>query len=118
MSETWGAAKRLTLRLGLALLAALLGLLCAGLALRQPAVARILGDELLGHLAGLRIGALVVRRLHQVARRAVELARDPVVEGQLHDPNGVDDDAGRVRGVPNLELQLEVERHVTEASAL
>ena len=58
------------------------------------------------------------RRLHQVARRRLERARDPVVERELREPDGVDDDAGRVRRVPDLELELDVERHVTERRAL
>ena len=72
------------------------------------------GDELLGLLARLVVGPLAVRRLHQVAGRPVELAGDAVVERQLDDPHRVDHDAGRVRRVPDLELQLDVERHVAE----
>ena len=42
----------------------------------------------------------------------------PVVEGELAAAHGVDDDAGRVRRVPDLELELDVERHVAEGLAL
>src|SRR6185436_20039542 len=49
-------------------------------------VARVGGDELLGLLARLVVGALRVRRLHQVARGPVELSGDAVVEGQLDQP--------------------------------
>ena len=59
-----------------------------------------------------------MRRLHEVRARAVELAADAVVEGELAAAHGVDDDAGRVRGVPHLELELEVQRHVAEGLAL
>ena len=58
------------------------------------------------------------RRLHQVRARAFERAGDAVVQRQLREPNGVDHDAGRVRRVPHLELQLDVQRHVAEARAL
>src|SRR6478735_6788842 len=54
----------------------------AALGLR-PGLARVLGDELLGRVARLVVGALVVRRLHEVRARAVELAADAVVERQL-----------------------------------
>ena len=46
-------------------------------------LALVLGDELLGLLARLVVGALVVRRLHEVRARAVELAGDAVVEREL-----------------------------------
>ena len=59
-----------------------------------------------------------VRRLHQVAGGTVELAGDAVVERQLDQPHRVDDDAGRVRRVPDLELQLDGQRHVAEGFAL
>src|SRR4051794_12902635 len=103
----------LRLRLVLGLLR-LLALLPVG----HPALTRVLGDELLGVLARLRVGPLVVRRLHQVARGAVQLAGDAVVQRQLHDPDGVDDDAGGVGRVPDLELELEVEGYVAEGLAL
>src|SRR4051794_31925414 len=56
------------LRLGLRLAA-------LGLAGGNRPISGVLGDELLGLLTRQRIGPLVVRRLHQVARGAVELAR-------------------------------------------
>jgi hypothetical protein len=37
---------------------------------------------------------------------------------QLAAADGVDDDAGGVRRVPDLELELDVERHVAEGPAL
>jgi hypothetical protein len=45
-------------------------------------------------------------------------AADAVVERELAAAHAVDDDAGRVRRVPDLELHLEVERHVAEGLAL
>ena len=86
--------------------------------LGRRAGARVLGDELLGRLAGLVVGPLVVRRLHEVRARAVELAADAVVERELAAADGVDDDAGRVGRVPHLELELQVQRHVAERLAL
>src|ERR1700730_17861512 len=44
---------------------------------------RVLGDEPLGVGARLVVGALVVRRLHQVGGGPVELTADAVVERQL-----------------------------------
>ena len=58
------------------------------------------------------------RRLHQVRARALERAGDAVVQRELRQPDGVDHDAGRVRRVPHLELQLDVQRHVAEARPL
>src|SRR5690606_33704161 len=55
------------------------------------------GDELLGQLTSFIVGSLIVRRLHQVAGRAVKLAADAVVERELDQADRVDDDAGRVR---------------------
>src|SRR5439155_14970817 len=81
-------------------------------------LARVLGDELLGRLARLVIGALVVRRLHEVRARTVDLAAEAVVEPQLAAAHGVGDDARRVRRVPDLELHLHVERHIAEGLAL
>ena len=63
-------------------------------------------------------GRWLVRRLHEVGARPVELAADAVVERQLQAAHGVDDDAGRVGGVPDLELELGVERHAAERLAL
>src|SRR3954469_29723 len=92
-----------------------LGLGARGLRRRMPGVG---GDELLGLLARLVVGPLVVRRLHEVRRGAVELAGDAVVERQLAQPHGVGDDARRVRRVPDLELGLDRQRHVAEGLAL
>src|SRR4051794_7161308 len=90
-----------------------------GRAARQAALAAgVLEDEVLGLLPRLVVGALRVRALHQVAGGPVELAGDAVVKRQLDQPHGVDDDAGRVRRVPHLELQLGGQRHVAEGFAL
>src|SRR3954462_6855304 len=91
----------------------------AALRLRPRALlALVLGDELLGRLARLVVGPLVVRRLHEVRARAVDLAAEAVVQRELAAADGVDDDAGRVGRVPDLELHLHVERHVAEGLAL
>src|SRR4051794_30196766 len=81
-------------------------------------LARVFGDEVLRELPRLVVRALRMGRLHQVARGAVELARDAVVQRELRDANSVDDDPGRVRRVPDLELELRGQRHVPERLAL
>src|SRR5262245_41940015 len=88
-----------------------------GLALRRD-LASVLLDELLGQLVRLVVDDLLRRRLHEVRARADERARDAVVERELRHADGVDDDAGGVRRVPDLEFELHVERHVAEARAL
>src|SRR5206468_1091770 len=75
-------------------------------------------DELLDELVGVVVRDLPRRGLHQVGARAFERPGDAVVQGELPEPDGVDHDAGRVRRVPDLELQLDVQRHVAEARAL
>ena len=45
-------------------------------------------------------------------------AADAAVEGDLGAAHRVDDHAGRVRRVPDLELELDVQRHVAEVAAL
>src|SRR4051794_29725587 len=69
-------------------------------------------DEVLDGLAGLVVEVLHRRRLHEVARGRQDRATDAAVLRDLRRAQGVDDDAGRVRGVPDLELVLEVQRHV------
>ena len=75
-------------------------------------------DELLGHAAALVVGMLHRRRLHEVAAGALERAGEAAVEADLGAAHGVDDDAGAVRRVDHLELELDVERHVAEGAAL
>ena len=81
-------------------------------------LALVLRDERLGRLVRLVVDDLLRRRLHQVGARAFEGAGDAVVQRELREPHGVDHDAGRVRRVPDLELELDVERHVAERRAL
>src|SRR5215207_2310421 len=64
------------------------------------------------------VGALLRRGLHQVGGRREQGSADATVLGDLRRADGVDDDAGRVRAVPDLELVLQVERHVTEGATL
>src|SRR4051812_43269152 len=61
---------------------------------RLPLVAL---DELLGELVRLVVLDLLRRRLHEVRARRDERAGDAVVQRELREPDGVDDDAGRVR---------------------
>src|SRR3954468_16487753 len=75
-------------------------------------------DELLGQLVRLVVLDLLRGRLHEVRARRDERAGDALVQCELREPDGVDDDAGRVRRVPHLELQLDVQRHVAERRAL
>ncbi len=58
------------------------------------------------------------RGLHEVRGRRQDRATDAPVHGDLRGADGVDDDTGRVRGVPDLELVLEVQRDVAEGAAL
>src|SRR3712207_8083267 len=66
--------------------------------------------------SGLRIRELFGRRLHEIARGRHERSADASVERELGAAHGVDDDAGGVRAVPNLELDLGVERHADRKS--
>src|SRR5665647_3981870 len=79
------------------------------------------------HLAadeGLEPGAaggvlhLLGRGLHEVRRRGQDRATDATVLGDLHRAERVDADAGRVRGVPDLELVLHVHRHLADSADL
>src|ERR671930_113967 len=56
------------------------------------------------------------RRLHQVRRRRAQRALDAAIERDLAAADGVDDDARRVGRIPDLELQLDVDRLITEAA--
>src|SRR5262245_21435936 len=67
---------------------------------------------------GLVIGPLLGRRLHQIRGWRQQRALEPAVHRGLAAADGVDHDAGRVGGVPDLELQLHVDRLVAEPGAL
>ena len=58
------------------------------------------------------------RGLHEVRRRREDRAADAAVLGDLRGADGVDDDAGRVGRVPDLELVLEVQGHLAERATL
>src|SRR5690606_27661296 len=58
-------------------------------------------DEGLDRGATLVVGTLHRRGLHEVRRRRQDRATDAAVLGDLGRPDGVDDDAGRVGGVPD-----------------
>src|SRR6267378_8680655 len=85
---------------------------------RRGDLAAVALDELLDELCGVVVLDLPRRRLHQVGARALERPGNAVVQCELREPDGVDHDAGRVRRVPDLELELDVQRHVAEARAL
>ena len=80
--------------------------------------ALVLLDEALDRVARLVVLDLLRRRLHQVGARAFERAGDAVVQRELREPDRIDHDPRGVRRVPDLELELDVERHVAEARAL
>ena len=61
---------------------------------------------------------LLGRALHEVAGRRDERPLQAAVEAELQAADGVGDDAGAVGAVPDLELELRVERHVAEGRAL
>src|SRR5699024_1677879 len=84
----------------------------------QPTQFRVLGepagDELLQLGARHIVRQLRRRGLHQVAGRRLNRTSDTAVQGDLCRTNSVDDDARGVRGVPHLELVLQVQRDLTE----
>src|SRR5262245_10319001 len=70
---------------------------------------QLTGDELLHRLVRLFVAVLNGRRLHEVGARRQDRAADAAVLSDLRGAYGVDDDAGGVRGVPDLELVLQVQ---------
>src|SRR5581483_1731353 len=88
---------------------------------RRPSLTSALdlaGDELLDQVAADVVAVLLRRRLHEVARHGDDRSADAAVEGDLRRAHRVDDHARRVGGVPDLELVLQVQRHVAEGLAL
>ena len=75
-------------------------------------------DELFHRVAGDVVAVLLRRGLHEVARRGEDRPADAPVLGELGRPHRVDDDPRRVGRVPDLELVLQVQRHVAERPAL
>src|SRR3990170_8968043 len=75
-------------------------------------------DELLGEDARLLVRELLWWRLHEVGAGARQRSRHAAVKGQLAAADGIDDDASGVGAVPDLQLRLQVQRHLTEARAL
>src|SRR6266568_2721413 len=84
----------------------------------QASAADFAADELLYRLAGDVVAVLLGRRLHEVGRGRDDRAADAAVLGDLGGADRVDDHAGRVRRVPDLELVLQVQRGVAERLAL
>src|SRR5215203_2578736 len=74
--------------------------------------------ELLDQLTRFLVAVLNGRALHEVRGRAEQRTTDAAVLGDFAAAEGVDDHAGRVGGIPHLELELDVEGHVTEVAAL
>src|SRR5215211_1731251 len=73
--------------------------------------------ELVDQLARFLVAVLDGRALHEVRGWAEQRAADAAVVGDFAAAEGVDDHAGRVGGVPYLELELDVEGHVAEVAA-
>src|SRR6267143_353791 len=84
----------------------------AGAGRSWTSTARLLfaGDEPLQAVTGHVVRPLLGRRFHEVGRRGQQASLEPPVQGELAATDGVDHDAGRVRRVPDLELQLHVDR--------
>src|SRR3990170_1416591 len=78
----------------------------------------VAGDELLEARPGLLVRPLLGRGLHEVRGGGQEGALEAAVHGDLAAADRVDDDAGRVRRVPDLELELDVDRLVPETPPL
>src|SRR5262249_21238412 len=78
----------------------------------------VAAEELLVPVPGPVVAVLHRRRLHEVRGRGEDRATDAAVLRDLRSADRVDDDARRVRRVPDLELVLEVQRGVTERAAL
>src|SRR4051812_9951435 len=72
-------------------------------------IATVDGDELVNFVARFVVGVLLRWALHEVGGRSVKRAANAVIECNFAAAKRVDDHAGRVRGVPNLELQLHVQ---------
>src|SRR5262249_47376343 len=78
----------------------------------------VAGDEVLDRPVRVVVVVLLRRRLHEVRRGRHDRAGQAAVEADLRGPDRVDDDAGRVWRVPDLELELGAERYVAEGLAL
>src|ERR1700733_4194735 len=89
-----------------------------GLLKRRVLALDLARDELRHEVAADVIAELLGRGLHEVRAGRDDRAADAAVLGDLGRAEGVDDDAGRVRRVPDLELVLQRERDVPEGPAL
>src|SRR5207244_6183841 len=73
-------------------------------------------NEGFSHLASYIIVMLNRRRFHQVSARAFQCAADAAIKGEFDHTHSIDDNASRVRGVPDFQFQLDVEWHITECA--
>src|SRR5438477_975401 len=88
---------------------------------RRPAQRLLTGtalDVFLHALARPVVRDLARRRLHEVRRRRHDGAAEAPVERELAAAYCVDDHTGAVRRVPNLELDLRVQRYIAEGRPL
>src|SRR5690348_7443507 len=76
-----------------------------------------LPDKTFDHLACFIIMILDWGRFHEVGRWREERAADVVIQRQLGTTQRIDDDTRRIRRVPDLELQLDIERYVAKGRA-
>src|SRR5436190_17427522 len=79
---------------------------------------RFAANELLDRLARGVVAVLLGWGFHEVRRGGQERPADAAVLGDLGGADGVDDHACRVRRITDLQLVLEVERHVAERAPL
>src|ERR1022692_37194 len=83
-----------------------------------PSALDLATDELLHQIAGDVVTVLLGGRLHEVGGGRQDGPADAAILGDLRGPDGVDDHASGVRGVPDLQLVLQTERHVSECAPL
>lgn len=65
-------------------------------------------DERLGHLQRNRIFELLGGSFHEIRSRAVQRTAQTAIQGQFGAANRVDDNPGRVWGIPNFQLGFDV----------
>src|SRR4051794_31171424 len=78
---------------------------------------RTLPYEFQGQLARHVIGKLLWRRFHEITARPGDGAADAAIEREFRAAHRVDHDTRRVRRVPHLELELDVQGRAAERGA-